>query len=241
MVRLRAPLPTPLYLCQCLAQLIATHPLIVNQLVGDLDGNPVPILKYKLFPGLHYEEGLMCSIYPYYTDGHISHPTNANPRLAATYSPYTLGDHEDHATYYILVTLQHNSLMAPIDDGRTITVPLYAPLNHPVLLTPSSTNELPLIVNPSLSVLSDYIELIRLVVSDPVSKQYIPFRVNSLEVIHADLKLGRWEQHKNIYFHEADILVRLDAYISRGWRDRLLRPVDGITLSTNGTITTPVP
>ena len=59
----------------------------------------------------------------------------------------------------------------------------------------------------------------------------MPIRVRSLEAIYANLKAGRWEKDKNVYFHEAELLIRLDGYISRGWRDKFGIPVEELGIS----------
>jgi hypothetical protein len=231
LVDIGPPVPSIPYLCRALVDYIANHPLIINPPVYHPEtGEQVFIDRYKTFPGLYFDEGLLCSVFGYYSSDGAPLAPGTN-RVSAMYEVYNIGQtrNEDHVVYNIVIGLQHNSVMVPVDDGKTVSTWAEAPLDYSqVLLTSNARKEVPLIINPSVNILGEYLEILRLVVSDPVYKRFMPIRCNSFEALYANLKAGRWEKDKNVYFHEAELLVRLDGYISRGWRDRFDVPVTNI-------------
>lgn len=227
------PVPSLTYITKAMLEFVSNHPLIVNTPVYNPEtGQQVLIDRYKSFAGLSFDEGLTCSIFPYYPGSDTALSPPQGNRVAAIYEPYNLGENEDFVIYYLVINLQHNSLMVPVDNGNVLTVPTESPI-HPsqVSLTSNLTKNVPLIINPSVEILGDYLEILRLVVSDPVHKRYMPIRVKSFEAIYGNLKPGRWETQKNVYFHEAELLVRLDGFIGRGWRDKFLLPVNEVNVS----------
>jgi hypothetical protein len=231
-----SPIPSLTSLSRLLYKYVSTHPLVINPpIFHPITKKRVLIDRYKLFNGVELQEGLTCSIYPHYQDPPTP-PDPSSKNVSALYMPHNLGpDGNDHAVFHLCIKFHFASLILgnKSEDKNLITVPSEA-VTHPsqILLTSRSTKELDLYINPGSDIIGDYLELIRLVIEDPIHRSiYQPLtEVDSIELIFVNLRALPWEKKREIYFHEGEALIRIDSYVSRGWRNRFLSQVKEINL-----------
>lgn len=232
-----APIPSLTSITRLLYKYVANHPLIINPpIFHPLSKERVRIDRYKLFNGVELQDGLTCSIYPHYQDPPTP-PDPSSKNVSALYMPYNLGSEgNDHAVFHVCIKFHFASLILgnKLDDLDLIRVPIEA-VTHPsqILLTSTASKDVDLYINPGSDIIGDYLELIRLVIEDPVHKvAYQPLtEIDSIELIFVNLRALPWEKKREIYYHEGEALIRIDSYVSRGWRDKFLSKVKDINLS----------
>lgn len=232
-----SPIPSLTNLTKGLYSYIVNHPLIINPPVFDpISGKRVFIDRYKLFNGIELNTGLTCSIYAQYQDAPTP-PDPASKNVSALYMPHNLGpEGNDHAIFHMCVKFHYANVILgnKSEDASLIKVPAEA-ITDPsqILLTSTASKEVDLYINPGSDILGNYLELLRLVIEDPSHKIfYHPLiEVDSIELIFTNLKAVPWDTKKGIYFHEGEALIRIDSYVSRGWRNRFLNKVKDINLT----------
>lgn len=234
MTKILAPSSSLTNLTRSLFQFISNHPLIANPpILHPLTGEQVKIERYRLYDGLNTELGLTCSIFPFTGASGGTIPNPRTTSVSAMFDPYDIGQQGvDHAVYHIVVALFYNQ----VSIGNII--PSIVPdtgITHPdqLLLTPDINKSVNLEVNPGVEIIADYLELLRLIISDLEYKPLWPIPVNSFEAVYSLLNTADWEKDKNIYFQSGCLMTRLDAYVSRGWRDKFIQPLDDINVSVN--------
>lgn len=220
---------------KCIFKYIITHPLVINPPVyHPLTKEKVEIHNYRLYDGINFSKGLTCSIFP-----------TANKTI--TYEPYDLGQEGiDKVTYYISIKFYYNELSykrKEVEEGITNTYkeavinpedPLYANvIEKQILLTTQTEKNVNLEIDPGIEIIGNYIEIFRLILNDPIHKSIFPMQVSSFESIEAVLDTGRWEEKEKIYFQEGTLHMRLDAYVSRGWRNRFVEPLKDLNIRIN--------
>lgn len=218
-------------LCIYLYRKIATHPLIVAPLVRDpFTDEVITIEKYKFKNGMEFEDTkLCCSIFPHSspTDG-LSLPKPAETSLSTLFHQQDIGPDFDNGIYHIAIKLHYNtqSIFIPHPDETLKVVPSDATVHYSQIgfTNNNAYKKVQLDLNPALPVLSDYLELVRLAVLDKEQVVDYPVPVKNLNVMYFNLKDAPWEKGKNVYFSEAEILVRLDIVVGREWRQNLRNP-----------------
>lgn len=242
-----SPVPSLSYLNKALYKYIANHPLIINPPVfHPLTQERVHIEKYKLFNGIELESGLICSIYPHYQDPPGA-PDPSSHNVSALYTPHNLGpDGNDHAVYHFVVKFHYSNMILGnrVEDRDLIDVPLEA-VTHPnqILLTSTARKDVELYINPGSDIIGNYLEILRLVIEDPLHRAaYQPMtEVDSIELLLINLRSVPWEKKREIYFHEGEALIRIDSFISRGWRNRFLHKIEDFNLNVMPETQTKVP
>lgn len=238
--RLGPPLPSLTSLTYGLYTHISRHPLIVSPpIFHPLEGERIYIQRYKLFNGIELDQGLSCSIFPYFQDAAIlPEPRTAN--ASALYMPENLGrGTHDLGVYHIAVRFHYgnNILGNKVEDGDLVYVPSES-VTHPdqILLTSLTSRKVDLYINPGSDIIGNYLELLRLVVEDEEFSQRLKGELNikSMELLYSNLRSTPWEKEKGIYFHSGEALIRFDAYLSRGWRDRFNIPISELNIATPG-------
>jgi hypothetical protein len=53
-----------------------------------------------------------------------------------------------------------------------------------------------------------------------------------IEIVYSNLKTPEWETKRNVYFHEAQMLVKVEAYISRNWRHIFNSGLESININS---------
>lgn len=233
------PIPSLPALCFTLLEYISNHPLIVKPPVfHPLSNEVVYIDRYRLYNGIELNPGLTCSIFPHYLDSDtLPEPTSLN--VSSLYKPENIGPNSyDKAIYHIGVRFNYasstigNKVSAYANKDST---------THPdqILLTELGTKEIDLYINVGTIIIGYYLEVLRLVIEDEAYKPSFQnlMRVGSLELLYTNLKSSPWEKDTNVYFQEGEALIRLDGFISRGWRDKFLQLVTDININTQETIT----
>jgi hypothetical protein len=193
---------------------IANHPLIINPTIcHPITKKQVSVNKYRLYDGQVLEAGLVCSIY-------------ANqPQPAATFEPYDLGPKGfDLGVFYINIKYSYNELTIgnTAKDPNLIEVPSWSEYGFgQSLLTSNTKRSVNLEINPGIEIIQDYLTATKYIIDDAQYFKDFPVPIKSLQIINQIVKTKRWEQDDTIYFQEGQTLVRFDAYITRGWRDKL--------------------
>jgi hypothetical protein len=232
--------PSLPFLCRYIFRLLSTHPLIINPpIYHPVTGERVYIKGYKLFNGIETNLGLYCSIFPHSTptDG-ISLPKPADTSTSVLFEPQ--GNGYDLAVYHIALKLHYNfSILGNKETNNDlIAVPLDAAI-HPSQ-TPyarEGSRELELYYSPSLYIIGEYLELIRLAILDKEHTFSMPsvFRTSdiprNIQVLYFNLKTPPWEKDKALYFHEGEILIRIDSILSKEWKSQFEVPTASFQVS----------
>lgn len=207
--------PTLTYLKRAVAAWMMNHPLFVNPPVyHPLTNERVKVGQWRLWPGLvSLPETVVCSIYPYHNDslGYLS-----SNRSSSKYEAYELGDGVDKVTFHLVVEFNYNE--TGLDQTLELDVPQAAVINPRDYLVETNSFQTELLyIHPPYEILGDYLEVARVVLCDPEFSP--PMELNQpIEVVYCNLKTPEWETKRNVYFHEAQMLIKVEAYISRNWR-----------------------
>ncbi len=233
-------LPSLSYFSIYILKAISNHPLIVNPIISDpLTDELVPISKYRLRSGLYIGTGLACSIYPYGVKE--INPTVAN---SVIYKPYNLGASIVEAIHHLIVEYSINAVnydgTNAVEDPLLISAPSKSALNREeeILFTNSPSSSISLEINPSTFILSDYLELTRLILNDvspntnlTISNDAPPIR--NLEVVSANIDPIAWDKQKEIYFHSGKLLIRFESYLSNDWKGKFNVNINEFQLDTS--------
>lgn len=235
--RLGPPLPSLTSLTYGLFTYISKHPLITSPpIFHPLEGGKVYIQRYRLFNGIELDQGLSCSIFPYYQEAtNLPEPRTIN--ASALYLPENMGNGtHDKAVYHIAIRFHYgnNILGNKLEDEDLVYVPSES-LTHPdqILLTSRTNRKVDLYINPGSDIIGNYLELLRFVITDQdYGKDFRKeMSIKSMEMLYSNIRSIAWEKDKGIYFHTGEALIRFDAYISRGWRDRFNIPISEINIT----------
>jgi hypothetical protein len=133
------------------------------------------------------------------------------------------GGGTDEVTYSVAIKLHYRQVVLGNEatNREILRVPVEAAL-HPRewLHTSDATHEVELYTNPPMDLFGYYMGLIRLALLDPVGKASVSGPEFNIEVLYENHKDRSWEAEASILYHEAEMLVQVTTYISRGWRDR---------------------
>ena len=207
--------PTLNSLTKGLFRYIANHPFIINtQVCHPLTDEQVFVERYRTYDGINLQSGLTCSIYA------------DTPRASAEFKPYDLGEcGQDMATYYINIKYSYNEVILGNveDDPNLIEVPSWTEYGlGENLLTSNTKKNVTLEINPGIEIIQDYLQLTKWIIDDFYHFKEFPIPgIKSMEMVNQTVKTKRWEEDDTIYFQEGKALIRFDAYITRGWRDKL--------------------
>ncbi len=233
--------PSLPYLNYALFKFLSNHPLFVEPLVvHPVTKLFVPISTYRFMDGFPLEEGLICSIFPSYSSEALTSPTSSN--VSALYKPYDLGTgNHDEVMYHFVIKFQYKEVN--IDGGEfssdpeLTTVPSRAVVNpRQLLLLSNETREQTLVLNPPLDIIGDYLELTRLAIGDVQHRKEFPLNIRSAEVVHTNYSSAAWSGKANSFVNEGHLLLRITAYISRGWRDKFLVPLEEVRLDLSNEV-----
>lgn len=233
-----APIPSVPYIVRCLYQYIANHPLIINPLVKHpTTGEVQDIKRYRLYSGINIpSDGVSMAVFPYSSE-RIQPPSSTS--VSAVVDPYTLGSKEgyDKIAYFIVVAFYYNEVVIGNREETNedlITVPQYAEFNSIDQVRNSiSTKRLELEIVPGMDIIGEYLALTRLIINDVDYRSQFPIQVTSFEVLYENLKSQPWETNRNVFFQEGFTMIRLDAHVSRGWRDKFNYSVQDFNVNIN--------
>jgi len=232
------PVPSINYLVKFLLRKVSTHPLIINPPIRHpITNERVFIDRWRTYAGIELGEGITCAIFPHSspTDG-MALPKPAETSNSVLFEESDIGNDYDNAIYHIALKLYLNQykLGNKEQDLNIITVPVDAAI-HPSQqgFESDRTRQIDVEINPSLMVISDFLELVRLAIVDrshPVNLPYIP---RNIQVLYFNLKEGPWERQRNIYFQEGEMLIRIDIKVSKGWRDKFNTAIQRLDITIN--------
>lgn len=211
---LRLPSPTLNTLPRALFKYIANHPLIVNSPVcHPITKQQVLVNKYRTYDGYVLENGLVCSIYA------------DQPKPAAIFESYELGEQGlDSAVYFLNIKYSYNEVLIgnTETDPNLIEVPAWSQYGFgESLLTSNTKRSVTLEINPGIEIIQEYLTLTKYIIDDAMLYNDFPLAIKSLQMQSQSVKTKRWEEDDTIYFQEGHALIRFDAYVTRGWRDKL--------------------
>jgi hypothetical protein len=225
-----------MYLCQYIYRKISTHPLIINPPISHpLTGETIYLERYKLYNGIDLNEGLGCSIFPHSTptDG-LSLPRPTETSSSVLFETKDINNKNDTAIYHIGIKIHYSSSILgvehPIEEFKTVPQEAVIDPSHE-LFTNNRDKTVRLDINVASYILSDYLEIMRLAILDQEQQVDMPFIPRNLQVPYFNLKSGPWEKDRNVYYHEAEMLIRYDTVVSKGWRERFNIPTRNINLN----------
>lgn len=229
-------LPSTSHICRTLALYLANHPLFIHPLVvNPVTNDPVRVSYWRLYDGLVADtETLVCSIYPY---SNTEVPSPISQSASTSYMPFNLGSvgHEE-VCYHILVKFNYNQigidqeLPAGNQRDKYLQVPIEAVIDpDQFLLRSKETKPITLLIQPAYEVIGEYVELTRLAINEIKQESNSP-HLKSVEMVYANIKAGEWERAKNVIFHQGFVMLKVIAYVSRGWRDKFILPVETIAV-----------
>ena len=231
-----APIPSVPYVVRCVYQYLANHPLILNPpIYHPTTGEQEKIKRYRLYSGINIpSDGISVAVFPYSRNGV---PSPASNSVSAVFDPYDLGERGfDKVTYFVVIAFYYNDVVLGNQSGNDelITVPESVEFGGPGnLRTSFSTKKVELEINPGMDIIGEYLALTRLVINDVQYRPQFPIAVNSFEMLYENLKAQPWEQGRNVFFQEGFAMIRLDAHISRGWRDKFDYTVQDFNVNIN--------
>lgn len=211
---LKLPAPSLNTIPKALFKYIANHPLIINPIVcHPITKQQVNINKYRTYDGYVLENGLVCSIYA------------DQPKPSAIFEPYDLGEAGlDNAVYFINVKYSYNEVLLGNSetDSNLIEVPSWSQYGFgESLLTSNTKRNVNLEINPGIEIIQEYLTLTKYIIDDAMYFNDFPLEIKSLQMQSQSVKTKRWDEDDTIYFQEGLALIRFDAYVTRGWRDKL--------------------
>lgn len=193
---------------------LANHPLIINPVIKHpLTKEQVVVSKYRTYDGQSLESGLVCSVYADQT------------RPAAMFEPYDLGNQgTDLGVFFVNVKYSYNEIILGNleKDPNIIEVPSWTQYGFgESLLTSNTKKNVTLEINPGIEIIQDYLTVTKFVMDDALYFKNFPVPIKSLQILNQIVKTKRWDEDDTIFFQEGQTLIRFDAYITRGWRDKL--------------------
>jgi hypothetical protein len=224
-------------LCQLqysLLKYISSHPLMQAPLVfHPVTKLHIPVNSYRFQRGIPLTDGLSCAIIPayYQSDPSSGFPSPASINTSVLYKPYELGRHNEEALYqfYIEFTYREVSIesMDLLEDPYFTEVFEDAPM-HPneIMLKGLETKNIEVSINPPLEIISNYLELVRLIMYDKVHMQQQPLnplfpgQIEGIECVHLNYSTSNWSENTNPVFHQGHLCLRLQVHINMGWRDK---------------------
>ena len=193
---------------------IASHPLVCGGLVRDVTtGDRVDIKVWRLRDGLIERTGaLYCSIVPFFGDkpGPIS--TTATTRFEKLDVSRAGIDHAN-----MLFNIKLDIAVLPF---KTLDVQFEVenPTRTRGLEIMPDMVSYSLAVHPGHHIIGEYLEIIRLALTDPRIELQVPFlQVRPPRPLNLNLRADPWEKDTNVIWHSGSLLVSVDAFIDRSW------------------------
>lgn len=213
--RLTSPSPNLNDVTINLFRYIANHPLIIKPMIyHPLTSENIVIDKYRLYDGYSLDNGLVCSIYANY------------PQRATEFETYDLGSNgSDMATFFIRVKFSYNEIVLGNVETNKNIIEVPAWVDYGIgqnLLTSSSKKSVNLEINPGIQIIQEYLQLLKYVIDEAQTNKDFPLPIHSIVMESQWVKTNRWDEEDTIYFQEGQALINISAYISRGWKDKLI-------------------
>lgn len=214
------PAPSMTYIKWYVFLLLLRHPLLISP-----PGGLEKIARWRMYNGIELRDGLTCSVYCHANlNEKEALPRPDSQSISVFYIPDGVGGGDtEEVTYSVAIKLHRKQMVLHNEttNRELLRVPTEAAL-HPRewLHTSDATHEVELWTNPTMDLFGHYMGLIRLALLDPIAKASVSGPQFNIEVLYENHKDRPWESETNILYHEAEMLVQITTYISRGWRDR---------------------
>ena len=224
---------------------LVNHPLLNNGLVKHtLTQEPIEISQYRLMGGFPLNDGLTCSIYPLYNEDNLTSPATIN--TSVLHSVYQTGvSNDDQSVFHFVIDYSYRGGVNvesnnKVEDETLIKVPK----NHIVFPQDigkvSNENKLvDLYVNPSLDIVCQYLALTRLALLDvshtwnfPLGPTYTG-TLGKVEILHENLPTIPWEKGTSVIDTRGYLLIRMNAFLSRDWKQMWQFPLENVNLNVN--------
>lgn len=221
---------------------LSNHPLLYHEVVRHpITGEHVPIDYWRQNEGLVTGGNLVCSIFPSYRNDDTVPMGRQVPSI--TYNPHTLGGSgaDEQATYHFVIRFTYQGEVSfdalnTVERVVELRDPLY-PEDLPIYST--DTRTIRYAINPHLSIVSDYLELVRFALYDTEYqnryRDVYPFPGTNVTVEQVNFSDSPWDQSSNIITQEGSMIVGIDRYASRDWRQYLYMPVSSYKVTINPT------
>jgi hypothetical protein len=216
-IGLGPPAPSMTYIKWYIFLLLVRHPLLISP-----PGGLEEISRWRMYNGVEDRTGLTCSVYCHANlNEKEALPRPDSQSISVSYEPG--GQESDEVTYSVAIKLHYKKSVIGNKETnrRLIEVPSEAALQpREWLHTSNGKREVELWTNPPMDLFGHYMGLIRLALLDPQSKSLVSGPEFNIEVLYENHKDRPWESEANMLYQEAEMLVQVTTYISRGWRDR---------------------
>lgn len=197
--------------CINIAKGIASHPLMLaNLIINPLTNEPVPITNYRLYGGIETTSSVLtCAIYPAPVTS-LSAKSATAQTASIVYKPYNLGTETDEIMSMIHISFYYNSVTAGSQNTPLIleNMPTQLPINNDEIVIENTTN-IELYTDVALHILSQCIELLRLIIYD--------IKIDDLntkvELLRSSFIGGEWETSP--YFKEVMTACLVTTYLPK--------------------------
>lgn len=218
---------------------LINHPLLYQPIVyHPITKELVKIDYWRQGAGLVTGATLVASIFPSYRDDSQTPIGVSSITPSVDYKPYSVGNANGlvTATYNFVIRLTYSEVLYDNLNSLVTSVPLLEPIyreDGPIYS--NKRVEVEYAISPSLSIVSEYIELIRLALSDEeYQTRYCP-NWRAIETMNINYSGSTWEDGSNVITQEGSLLVCLDKHIDRDWRAHLRMPIESFSLQLNPT------
>ena len=208
---------------------LSNHPLLYYPLVKHpVTGDVVNIEYWRQAAGLATQPGLVCSIFPN-NEAETSTPhSSIGYEVSSVYKPHTMGGMGGYEQACFNFIIRFSMQEVSFDDFDIEECPVLITDNLEPRLQEPIVSTVRLAISPPLAIISNYMELTRLALYD--NEHSIALPGDNIQVLSSNYSTSKWEDSGNVYFHQGSLLIALDSYVSRGWRDRLRQPLERFTI-----------
>lgn len=221
--------PSIIYYCEGLFKSIANHPLFNTPFVKHpVTTESVSVSSYRFMEGIEIDQGLICSIYPSFSSQNEAPPSPGTISASCIYNDnFSLGNEEREIIYHILIKFTYKEVnidsLNPSNDLMT-KIKTYSADPKTINFSSKKSSTVNLYLNPSLSIISEYLELTRMVL---LSSNWISrfFDCTNLDIRYLNYPSINWSKGKNSYFSEGHMLLAITSHIRVGWEDKFILPV----------------
>ena len=210
------------YICDLLVKYLANHPLFVSPPVTHIaTSKQIKINYYRQNFGIPTECGLVCSIYPAFTES--MSPTAISCSLLAP-------DSQRNYVHFII----HFYWSEPAYDSCGETSNLRVPSSADIcsegnsLIYSSEKRQLKYYQNPGFKIISQYLELTRLIFEDREYQLQYGEYFTDFQMLNINYLTSKWDESTNIYWHQGRFYLRLTTLMTKEWQqlcDRNLPPL----------------
>jgi hypothetical protein len=210
------------------------HPIVVHPITNQ----PVTIDYWRQGAGLVTGATLVASIFPAYKDDSNIPVGSGSITPSVDYKPYSVGNANGlvATTYNFVIRFTYSEVLYDNLNTLMTSITRSEPLfKEDGPFFSRNTSNVNYAISPSLLIISEYLELIRLALSDEeYQTRYCP-SWRAIETKNLNYSASKWEEGANVITQEGSLLVCLDKYIDRDWRAHQRMALESFTLNLNPT------